>query len=655
MRRIDSLLLSTSITQNLFWTKECLLTIVFLVFYSQSIFSIDSIKIERLIDSADIIEATNRDSALLLYNQALEESTQLNNLVLIGRSYMNLGYYFMNEGKLDTTFILLNKAKKNYYAATDTLGRLKIHYAIAKYHSLSGDHKAAIEQNYIALQHASDLNAEEREIFILEAIGVCLERIEDYHESIKLYKEALTKSEEIRDTYSIASIRYNMSISYTQLDSIDFAIKNLKSSELLSEQKGFYHIHGQSLSNLADIYTKTEDFENLKIYLDKLELFLDSFEYNNLRMQFSLLNGVYHYKLKKYKKALEYGLDALSLHSKFKVATYEIKIHKLIADTYKALDMPIQAFEHLEKYHTLKDSIIFNERYEDIKKIQIQYETAQKDIEIKDQQITIQKQNLSNQLTLGATSLLGLLGAAMYLFLHQRARKNKIIAQREADLNAQRITQLEKEKQILSMSSMIEGQEAERTRIARDLHDGLGGLLSTIKLKFGIIQKEIAALESMNVYQQTSSMIDNACTEVRKIAHNMMPDSLIKLGLVEAIRDIAEYTSDININVINLGIYKMTETQEIMLYRVIQEFINNTRKHAHASNIIVQFSTDNIKSIIYLEDDGNGFNINNLNDDQGLGLKNMESRIQYINGTFELDSVLGVGTTVQINIPNNLS
>jgi len=200
---------------------------------------------------------------------------------------------------------------------------------------------------------------------------------------------------------------------------------------------------------------------------------------------------------------------------------------------------------------------------------------------------------------------------------------------------------------------MIEGQESERKRIAQDLHDGLGGLLATIKVKFGIIQREIENLESMNVYQQTSNMIDDACTEVRKIAHNMMPDSLTKLGLVEAVRDIAEYATDIQIKIINLGTHPFTETQQIMLYRVIQEFLNNSRKHANPDQIIVQFSSNEKHNIIYLEDDGNGFDLNETILKKGLGLKSMESRVNFLGGRFDLDSTQGIGTTLEIITPKN--
>jgi len=610
----------------------------------------DSISIERMIDYADRIEATDRDSALLLYNQALIKSKAIDNTKLKARSYMNLGYYMLNEGNLDSCLVLFNQAKPLYHSIPDTIGLLKIYYAFSRYYSLIGKYQESIKHNYMALAYANAIEAVEREIFILESIGVSLSRYRDYQEAIKIYKNALAKAEAIQDTYSIASIKYNIAEPYMKIDSHDIAKSLLVDAEKISEEKGFAHIYGLTLSSLAEHFYNHDNLESAFQKIEKLDELLDNYEFNDLKMRRELLKSAYYMTKSEFETSLHHGSQALELLSSFQLTNYELKIYKVISDAYKGLGSFDEAIHYLEKHIELKDSIVFTERHTELKNIQIQYETAQKDMELKDQQITIQNQIHTRQFMQGGISFFALLGVGIFILLNQRLKKNKIIALREADIQSQQIHQLKKEKQILAMSSMIQGQESERKRIAQDLHDGLGGLLASIKVKFEIIQKEIAVLESMNVYQQTSTMIDDACSEVRKIAHNMMPDSLTKLGLIEAVRDIAEYTTDINIKVINLGISSLSETQEIMLYRVIQEFVNNSRKHANASQIIIQFSLDKTHSTIYLEDNGIGFEMNDPTHQKGLGLKSMESRVKFIGGTFELNSVPDIGTSVQINI-----
>lgn len=351
----------------------------------------------------------------------------------------------------------------------------------------------------------------------------------------------------------------------------------------------------------------------------------------------------------KFNEAIKNAELALNLATE--LDNYEFKSigYELLSGLYEKENKLKKALSYHKLFKVSEDSLSSRIETEQLNEITIKYESAQKNEQIATQKIELAKQEIQSNRLIGGIGLLTVLSVLYFI----RLRNNEKISQQEKQIQKQKIIQLEKEKKILSMNRMLEGQESERKRIAQDLHDGLGGLLATIKVKFGIIQKEIAALESLNVYQQTSSMIDDACTEVRKIAHNMMPDSLTKLGLVEAVRDIAEYTSDTDIKVINLGLHGLSETQEIMLYRVIQEFLNNTRKHAMATQIIIQFSSDEMNSIIYLEDNGKGFDMLTDTKSRGLGLKSMESRINFLGGTFELDSVRGVGTTLQIYIPKS--
>ena len=201
---------------------------------------------------------------------------------------------------------------------------------------------------------------------------------------------------------------------------------------------------------------------------------------------------------------------------------------------------------------------------------------------------------------------------------------------------------------------MITGQEEERKRIAKDLHDGLGGLLATVKLQFGALQKEMQKISELNVYKKTNNLIDDACVEVRKIAHNMMPDALMKLGLYDAVKDMAENINEnnkINIRVNNIGFEKrLDETKEVMLYRIIQELLNNILKHAEAKNIIIQFSQHENELTLTVEDDGKGFDVETAINKGGLGLKSIRSRVDYLKGKLEVDSEMGVGSTTTVRV-----
>jgi two-component system, NarL family, sensor kinase len=236
--------------------------------------------------------------------------------------------------------------------------------------------------------------------------------------------------------------------------------------------------------------------------------------------------------------------------------------------------------------------------------------------------------------------MLALFLGAIFLFIFQ-FRKRKI--------------QHESEKKILSLNSIIQGQEIERNRMAKDLHDGLGGMLSGIKLNLSamkgdvIIQHQDALLFTKSIEQ-----LDSAITEMRRIAHNMMPEALIKFGLNEAIQDFCESMNEhkgVQLKYTQLGLFNPLEKPtELILYRIIQELCNNAIKHANASFILIQLSKHEHVVTLVVEDNGKGFDRNQPTNKKGSGLNNVQSRVDYLNGILTLESEVGKGTTATIEI-----
>lgn len=211
------------------------------------------------------------------------------------------------------------------------------------------------------------------------------------------------------------------------------------------------------------------------------------------------------------------------------------------------------------------------------------------------------------------------------------------------------------EKQIISMRSMLEGQEKERARIARDLHDGLGNLLSTLKANMGSLQLNFNNQNSRHIYGAASDMIDEACTEVRKIAHEMMPQSLSKLGFINALKDLifkinSSHEFEVDFQV--FGTEKiLDDNTNVMLYRIVQELFNNIIKYADAKEVLLQITFSEDWFNLTVEDDGIGFDPDKIPTDERMGLKSIAFRTEYIGGDYEIDSRPGKGTLVSINAP----
>lgn len=218
-----------------------------------------------------------------------------------------------------------------------------------------------------------------------------------------------------------------------------------------------------------------------------------------------------------------------------------------------------------------------------------------------------------------------------------------------------KITELEKDKQLLAIDSMLKGQEEERGRIAKDLHDGLGGLLSGTKLSFVNMKENlILTPENTTQFEKSLSMLDTTISDLRKVAHNLMPEALVKFGLDEALRDFCnsiQSTTNCIVNYQKMGISrKLNTTTETFIYRIIQELVNNSVKHAQAKEIIVQLTFVNNKIVITVEDNGKGYDTKSVNLKKGDGLNNIDYRVQFLNGKIDTITSPNKGTSVNIEL-----
>jgi signal transduction histidine kinase len=214
---------------------------------------------------------------------------------------------------------------------------------------------------------------------------------------------------------------------------------------------------------------------------------------------------------------------------------------------------------------------------------------------------------------------------------------------------------LEKDKQLLIVDAMLKGQEEERSRIAKDLHDGLGGLLFGTKLSFMNVKENLAlSAENSAMFDKSLSLLDNTIGDLRKVAQNLMPEALVKFGLHEAVRDFCDSvqsSSGIKVLYHELGEKrKQGKTAEVFTYRIIQELVNNVVKHAGASRVIVQLTMSKDKTGITVEDNGKGFNKNDMTDTKSAGMANINYRVQYFNGTSDILTSPGNGTSVNIEL-----
>jgi signal transduction histidine kinase len=249
--------------------------------------------------------------------------------------------------------------------------------------------------------------------------------------------------------------------------------------------------------------------------------------------------------------------------------------------------------------------------------------------------ITTPPKNTLNYILTGSAVALLLISLLSY-----RNYKNR------QKLQQARIDELETEKQLTATEAVLKGEEQERTRLAKDLHDGLGGMLSGIKFSLSNMKGNlIMTPDNAQAFERSIDMLDSSIREMRRVAHNMMPEVLVKYGLDTALK---EYCNEIDRSgIIHTSYHSMglneteiEQTTAVTIYRIVQELVNNTIKHAAAKNLLVQAQYAKAEKLlsVTVEDDGKGFDIATLKNANGIGWSNIQNRVDFLKGKIDVQS-----------------
>ena len=334
--------------------------------------------------------------------------------------------------------------------------------------------------------------------------------------------------------------------------------------------------------------------------------------------------------------------------------------YQLIAEYCRIKGNLKDGFEYLKQYDLIKDSLqnetslkridFLDARYESEKKLAV-ISKLEKEKEL--QQLLLQQKSTINYFLIGSLAVLIIAGFVGY----RNFRHRHLLARQQDEIQQQRIRELEKDRQLVAVDSLLKGQEEERSRLAKDLHDGLGGLLSGVKFSLSNMKDNLVVTpENMTVFERSLDMLDTSIKELRRVAHNMMPEMLTKFGLDEALK---EYCNTINttnllsVKYQSIGMdARIDQSAEIIIYRIIQELLNNTMKHSGATEAMVQLIKEDGRLNIIVEDNGKGFDMSLLKDNKGAGLTSIQSRVDYLKGRLEIHAEPGKG--VLVNMEFNL-
>lgn len=330
----------------------------------------------------------------------------------------------------------------------------------------------------------------------------------------------------------------------------------------------------------------------------------------------------------------------------------ETQISWNIAKTLRSQKKDRPAFNFLLDYHFGNDDMWNSERDRIIEDMEVKYQSQKKERQIELQQSEIRTRTIQRD-NLTITLIVALSLTLVIIFLYQqRQRVVRQLRKKDKSIFDQRIDDLLQEQEIKSLSASLETQERERKRIAEDLHDRLGSMLSSVKLHY---DSATSSNENQKKFKKAADILDETIRETRKIAYNLNSGVLAKFGLVPALEDLKgtiESTKkiEVELNVHNID-ERLTNDLEVNIYRVIQEAVSNALKHSSASQITIQLTRhDDDHLTLMIADDGTGFDSKEKS--MGMGLQNMEARMSKFEGEVTIDSRKGHGTTITVDIPN---
>jgi signal transduction histidine kinase len=509
----------------------------------------------------------------------------------------------------------------------------------------------SIEEKFGNTLRIADLNDELGTVYYYQEI---------FAKSLGYYTSALTEYEKRRDTMNMAKVYSHLGNLYSsrefceprttpqKKEDFDKAIQLLEKTIQLCTAIHYKPLIINSYVNIASVYNKLQKPDKALVYLKQAtDYYRTNHKLNALAGSLHTL-GITYFKAKQYSQSARCFEESLKIALENKYTDGIQYLYESMAQTYFSAKDYKNAYEYYVKYMTIRDSLVTAEKSKQLFELETKYQTEKKENEI----IKLKSEKREkNVLLLTATGITLLVILSSY-FVVKNARNKKLIADQNLEIKERYIRELEKERQLVATKSVLKGEESERSRMARDLHDGLGGLLSGVKINLSSMKgNSIITSENAQAFDHAIRLLDNSISELRRVAHNLMPETLNHYGLKTALHDFMGEMGnnpEVMLTFSFFGADIRFESQlELTIYRIAQELVNNALKHAGATKIDLQLIADVDRVCIQVVDNGKGFDTK-CNPCEGKGLFAIRDRVTAYNGTFELESAPGHGTEASI-------
>lgn len=441
---------------------------------------------------------------------------------------------------------------------------------------------------------------------------------------------------------------------------------------------------------LAEVYLKDERYDLAKTYLDTAKSKLDKYPHDEIKGEWFHLMSIYYNHTNQPEKALPIVNEGLSfnegIQNMYQMVRLKFMKSKILAslgryDESKQILLDLmqdemyikiygsnisliyedlslleeergnyqEALQFARKRIAISDSLNLSEQNRIINEMEVKYRTAESKKELA---LNMLKLNRKNQyMWIFLISSLVFLGSALFTFFYFKNKK-KLAEQREINWR-QKLIEKEQKEELNLTKAILDGEERERQRVAKDLHDGLGGMLAGVKINLSTWSNNYLEENQIESFNRILNQLDSSVSELRRVARNLMPESLLNFGLEIALKDLCEFYQQPNLTIdfqpLNIQ-PNLPLNLQINIYRIVQELLANAVKHSHASNILVQCSQSHGQFYITVEDNGKGILKSEEKKLNSMGLNNLKNRVHFLKGNLDIHSIQDQGTTINIEL-----
>ncbi|MDF2190333.1 sensor histidine kinase [Paraflavitalea sp. CAU 1676] len=594
------------------------------------------------------VELINFDNpkAKEVFNITLEKSARIGYDFGMGSSYARLGYLVGHEGRNQEGIDYAQKAVAHFERINRTRGIILCYINMGYNFDMLGLGDSAIHYFLKGIQVLEKSKTEPGKLARLyENVGTGYANRREYAKALSYSRKAVELATSLNDSDYIVTAHTGLSYILNQSKDYKGALEAAQKAKRFLPHQEDPMLIIKAYSHLAAAWAKVNEPDSAIAAAKKSMLYSAKIDpANYIAAGLELADA---YELKKDIRSQKNILDTLKQRAEADTSFFHLfSIYDRIAQLNFSTGNYKEAYAYRTKYFAYKDSFYSRQNTRTIAEVESRFQWAQKEKALSEKQLQLTQKDLalekSNRNVFYALAGLVVMLLIAAVFYIQSSNRKKAFALK--------LDALHKQQEIDMLEALMQGEEKERSRIAKDLHDGIAGMLAAAKMHLGSIVRKEQGVEQSAHYRQTVKLLDEATGEVRKTSHNLMPEVLLQHGLDEALR---RYCGNVSSSTLTFqydswgDIERYNSHFELSVYRIVQELINNIIKHAQASEAIVQVNLRDAVLSITVQDNGVGFAKADSNTN-GMGLQSLAARTKAMQGKMEIESDPGAGVSVYL-------